>query len=48
MNKTITGCGYTETSKAVYLGDYFIIKNCKIPKSNGTRDNSYEILAIKS
>jgi hypothetical protein len=39
--------GYSKTPKAVDLGDYFIIKNCKIPKPDGTRDNGYEILAIK-
>ena len=39
--------GYSKTPRAVDLGDYFIIKNCKIPKPDGTRDNGYEILAIK-
>jgi hypothetical protein len=40
--------GYSKTPKGTDLGDYFIIKNCKIPKSDGTRDNGYEILAIKT
>lgn len=39
--------GYTKTPKAVDLGDYFIIKNCKIPRPDGKRDDGYEILAIK-
>ena len=40
--------GYSKTPRAVDLGDYFIIKNCKIPKADGTRDNGYEIIAIKT
>ena len=40
--------GYSKTPKAVDLGEYFIIKNCKIPKPDGTRDNGYEILSIKT
>ena len=39
--------GYSKTPKAVDLGEYFIIKNCKIPRPDGTRDNGYEILKIK-
>ena len=39
--------GYSKTPKAVDLGDYFIIKNCKIPRPDGKRDDGYEILAIK-
>jgi hypothetical protein len=39
--------GYSKTPKGTDLGDYFIIKNCKISKPDGTRDNGYEILAIK-
>lgn len=39
--------GYSKTPKGTDLGDYFIIKNCKIPKPDGTRDNGYEIIAIK-
>ena len=47
LKKLYTSLGYSKTPKAVDLGDYFIIKNCKIPKPDGTRDNGYEILAIK-
>jgi len=39
--------GYSKTPKAVDLGDYFIIKNCKITRPDGKRDDGYEILAIK-
>lgn len=48
LKKVYDSIGYSKTPKAVDLGDYFIIKNCKIPKPDGTRDNGYEILAIKS
>lgn len=39
--------GYSKTARAIDLGDYFIIKNCKIPKPDGGRDNGYEIISIK-
>ena len=39
--------GYSKTARAIDLGDYFIIKNCKIPKPDGGRDNGYEIVSIK-
>jgi hypothetical protein len=48
LKKVYSSVGYSKTPKAVDLGDYFIIKNCKIPKSDGTRDNGYEIIDIKS
>lgn len=48
LKKVYDSIGYSKTPKAVDLGDYFIIKNCKIPKPDGTRDNGYEILAIKT
>jgi hypothetical protein len=39
--------GYSKTPKAIDLKEYFEVKDCKIPKSDGTRDNGYEILKIK-
>jgi hypothetical protein len=48
LKKVYSSVGYSKTPKAVDLGDYFIIKNCKIPKADGTRDNGYEIIDIKS
>ena len=47
LKKLYKNLGYSKTPRAVDLGEYFIIKNCKIPKPDGTRDNGYEILKIK-
>ena len=48
LKKLYKNLGYSKTPRAVDLGEYFIIKNCKIPKPDGTRDNGYEILSIKT
>jgi len=40
--------GYSKTPKGTDLEEYFIVKSCKIQNSDGTRDNGYEILSIKS
>lgn len=48
LGEIYASVGYSKTPRAVDLGEYFIIKNCKIPKPNGTRDNGYEILSIKT
>ena len=48
LKKLYDSVGYSKTPKAVDLGDYFIIKDCKIPKPDGGRDNGYEIVSIKS
>ena len=47
LKKLYTSVGYSKTPRAVDLGDYFIIKDCKIPRSDGGRDNGYEIVSIK-
>lgn len=48
LKKLYKNLGYSKTPRAVDLGEYFIIKNCKIPRPDGTRDNGYEILSIKT
>ena len=39
--------GYSKTPKAIDIKEYFEVKDCKIPRPDGTRDNGYEILKIK-
>ena len=40
--------GYAKSPRAIDLGDFFIIRNCKITnKETGKRDHGYEIVSIK-
>ena len=39
--------GYSKTPKAIDIKEYFEVKDCKIPRPDGTRDNGYELLSIK-
>lgn len=47
LKKLYDTVGYKRTPKAVDLGDYFYIRDCKIPKDDGSRDHGYEIIKIK-
>ena len=48
LKKLYDSLGYSKTPKAIDLKEVFEVKDCKIPKPDGTRDNGYELLSIKN
>ena len=47
LKKLYDSLGYSKTPKAIDLKEVFEVKDCKIPKPDGSRDNGYELLSIK-